>query len=53
MKKHTSTNELSELLNVTRRTIMRDISELKEQNRIEYVGTPQKGYWKVLDEADE
>lgn len=53
LKKHTSTNELSVLLNVTRRTIMRDISELKEQNRIEYVGTPQKGYWKVLDEADE
>lgn len=42
-------NELAGLLNVTRRTIKRDIAELKEQNRIERVGSPRTGYWKVLD----
>jgi predicted HTH transcriptional regulator len=49
LNKQTSMNELAGLLNVTRRTIKRDIAELKEQNRIERVGSPRTGYWKVLD----
>ena len=43
-----STNELAQLLNVTKRTILRDIEKLKKQNKIKRIGNEKTGYWEVV-----
>lgn len=40
--------ELSNKLNVSRRTISTLLSHLKERGKIERVGSDRKGYWKIL-----
>lgn len=40
--------ELSNKLNVSRRTISTLLANLKEKEKIERVGSDRKGYWKVL-----
>ena len=40
--------ELSNKLNVSRRTISTLLSHLKEREKIERVGSDRKGYWKIL-----
>jgi ATP-dependent DNA helicase RecG len=40
--------ELAEQLNVTRRTIHRDIDKLKQKGLIERIGPDKGGYWKVI-----
>ena len=40
--------ELSNKLNVSRRTISTLLANLKEKGKIERVGSDRKGYWKVL-----
>ena len=40
-------SELKDILGVSKATIERDISKLKEEGRIEYVGSSKKGYWKI------
>lgn len=42
--------ELSIQLNVTDKTIKRDISKLKETNKIKRVGSLKTGYWEVISE---
>jgi len=42
--------ELSNLLSVTDKTIKRDISKLKEQNRVKRVGSLKAGHWEIIDE---
>jgi len=44
--------ELSSKLNVTDKTIKRDIGKLKENNKLVRVGSLKTGYWKIIDEAD-
>jgi len=39
--------ELANILEVADKTIKRDISKLKEQNRVIRVGSQKSGYWKV------
>jgi predicted HTH transcriptional regulator len=39
--------ELANILEVADKTIKRDISKLKEQNRLTRVGSQKSGYWKV------
>jgi len=40
--------ELSNKLNVSRRTISTLLANLKEKKKIERVGSDRKGYWKIL-----
>ena len=41
--------EISKILNFTARTIERDLKELKEQNKIEYVGSRKSGKWIIKE----
>ena len=41
--------EISKILNFTARTIERDLKELKEQNKIEYVGSRKNGKWIIKE----
>ena len=43
-----STSELAKRLNVTRRTIARDIENLKHNNIIRRMGADKGGYWEVI-----
>ena len=40
-------DRLKELLNVSKRTIERDIEKLRKDNKIEYVGSAKDGRWIV------
>ena len=42
--------ELSDILNVTDKTIKRDISKLKDKHKIKRVGSSKSGYWEILVE---
>ena len=42
-----SVRKLSELLSVSDKTIKRDLEKLKEQQKIERIGSNRKGYWKI------
>ena len=41
--------EISKILNFTARTIERDLKELKEKNKIEYVGSRKSGKWIIKE----
>ena len=47
-----SISELALIMNVTDRTVDRDISWLKEHGYINREGTSKRGYWKVLKSID-
>ena len=40
-------DRLKELLNVSKRTVERDIEKLRKDNKIEYVGSAKNGRWIV------
>jgi len=42
-------SDLSKALNVSIKTIQRDLVELRNQKRIERIGSDTNGYWKILD----
>lgn len=44
--KHITQKEIAERLDVTRRTINRDLDLLRASYRIEWIGSPKTGYWK-------
>ena len=46
--KNYSVSKLAELLDVSPRTISRDIDKLKAEKRIQRVGDENTGYWKLL-----
>jgi predicted HTH transcriptional regulator len=41
-------SKLSSILGVTDKTIKRDISKLKDENKIKRVGSLKSGYWEIL-----
>jgi ATP-dependent DNA helicase RecG len=43
-----STSEIEKKMNVTKRTILRDIEKLKNDGCIERIGADKGGYWKKL-----
>ncbi len=43
-----STTEIARELNVTKRTILRDIEKLKGQNKLKRSGNNKTGYWKII-----
>ena len=44
---HITTEEIAEKLNVTKRTILRDIEKLKKDSQIVYTGSAKGGFWKI------
>ena len=44
-----SAKQMIEIINVSRPTIERDLKELKEQNKIEYVGSRKSGKWIIKE----
>ncbi|MFP4527722.1 MAG: HTH domain-containing protein [Candidatus Kapaibacterium sp.] len=45
-----SATELAEILSVSDRTIERDLSKLKELNKIKRIGPAKGGYWQIISE---
>ena len=45
--KEISTAKIAERLNISRRTVLRDIEKLKQQGRIKRVGGEKSGYWEI------
>ena len=43
-----STIELSKFINVSKRTILRDIDKLKNQNIIRRIGNEKTGHWQII-----
>ncbi len=41
--------ELSKKLGVTKRSIVKNMKNLKEKNKIKRVGSDRKGYWKIIN----
>jgi ATP-dependent DNA helicase RecG len=48
--KQISASEIAFQLNITERTIQRDINKLKKKNKIKRIGPAKGGYWEVIDE---
>ena len=44
-----SAKQIVETINVSRPTIERDLKELKEENKIEYVGSRKSGKWIIKE----
>lgn len=44
---HLSIDDLAKTIDVSRRTLIRDLDKLKEQGRINRVGSDKTGYWEV------
>ena len=42
-----STQKMAEIMHVTKRTILRDIEKMKQENQIERIGSEKNGYWKI------
>ena len=40
-------SNLKDILGVSKATIKRDISKLREENKIEYIGSSKNGYWEI------
>ena len=45
--------ELAEMLNLSTRTIEKQIVNLKDSKRIERIGPDKGGYWEVLDTTED
>ena len=43
------TIEIAKKLNVTKRTIERDLAELRKENKIEYIGSSKNGKWIIKE----
>jgi len=43
-----STSELAMKLKVTKRTILRDIEKLKQQNKLKRIGSEKIGHWTII-----
>ncbi len=43
-----SVRQLSELLSVSDKTIKRDLEKLKNEHKIERIGSNRKGYWQII-----
>lgn len=43
-----TTEELAQILIITRRTVIRDIDSLKKQNKIRRIGGRKDGYWEII-----
>lgn len=46
--KKVTTTEIAHQLNVSKRTVLRDIEKLKSQNKIKRIGPDKGGYWEII-----
>ena len=44
-----TSNKLKDVLGVSKATIERDISKLREEGKLEYTGSSKNGYWKIKE----
>ena len=44
---HVTSSMLKDIIGVSKATIERDISKLREENKIEYIGSSKNGFWKL------
>ena len=44
-----TSNKLKDILGVSKATIERDISKLREEGKLEYIGSSKNGYWKIKE----
>ena len=47
--KNLDTTDIARKLNVTKRTIERDLAELRKENKIEYIGSSKNGKWIIKE----
>lgn len=47
--KNITTDELANLLDISRRAVAKQIASLKEKGKISRVGPDKGGHWEVLD----
>jgi len=47
-----STIKLAKLLNISKRTVLRDIEMLKKQGILKRIGTEKGGYWQVVEKSE-
>ena len=50
--KFVSTKDMAKLLDVTMRTIMRDIETLRDKGKLKRIGGRKDGYWKIIDKNE-
>ncbi|MEY3984250.1 MAG: hypothetical protein RL160_1809 [Bacteroidota bacterium] len=50
--KHVTAKEMSERLGISLSTVRRKIKELRENGKIERIGSDKSGYWKLLKQED-
>jgi len=43
-----TTTKLAQILNVTRRTIARDVENLKDAGKIRRIGSDKNGFWQIV-----
>ena len=44
-----TSNKLKDILGVSKATIERDISKLREDGKLEYIGSSKNSYWKIKE----
>lgn len=49
----TSTTQIAEALGITKRAVLKQIEKLKSQNRLQRIGSPRSGHWKVKGKESE
>ncbi len=50
--KHLTAKEMSERLGISLSTVRRKIKELRDNGKIERIGSDKSGYWKILKQGD-
>ena len=45
-------NKIAEKINVNARTIKRKMNKMKEDGKIERIGSDRKGYWNINNKGD-
>lgn len=41
--------QLSEILGISKRSIIKNMKNLKDKNKIKRIGSDRKGYWEILE----
>ncbi|WP_373422603.1 HTH domain-containing protein [Mycoplasma procyoni] len=52
-KKNITSLEIKDVFNISSATLKRDLKQLREENRIEYIGSSKNGYWLIKTSKDD
>ncbi len=50
---HITTEELAQILGISRRAVAKHIAKLKDMRKLERIGPDRGGYWKIIDNDKE